>query len=72
MTTIQFNEKELVAYVKEQIAADENLDVAIDDISEIVEVFLERLKEAPMETIADLIIDEIYMDATEDDEEDEK
>ncbi len=79
MAKIEFNEQELVTYVKELIAADENLVIDPEDVGEIVEIFLARLLEAPKETIADLIIDEIYLDAqydnedeVDDDEEDKK
>ena len=72
MITIQIDEKELIAYVKELMAEDDDLIIEAEEIQEIAESYIARLKEEPKETLAQAIIDEIYLESDElDDDEKE-
>ena len=72
MITIQIDEKDLIAYVKELMAEDDDLIIEAEEIQEIAESYIARLKEEPKETLAQAIIDEIYLESDElDDDEKE-
>ncbi len=68
MATFEINEIELKKYVNDLIASDENMDADMDEVNERVDTMLAKLAESPVEVIGEIIVDDIYIEAEEYDE----
>jgi hypothetical protein len=69
MATFEINEVELKKYVNDLITSDKNLIADVDEVYERVDTMLAKLAESPVEVIGEIIVEDIYIEAEEYDEE---
>ena len=71
MATIEINEKLLREYVYDLIASDDDLQVNDEVINEKIDEILDGLRESPEEIISEIVLDNIYFELLENENDDE-